>query len=170
MLFFFLMIRRPPRSTLFPYTTLFRSLVRPPLRGAQPGPRGPGHARPGGAVRLDGLHPHLDVVGVESEERRAGRRGARGARGDDGKPRLPDVRRLRGELVPLRPLRVRHLLPGLGKAGPAGVGVNEPTGVLRLVDPFRARDALVSPAPAGYPVEGEEGSWPPPVTDLTPIA
>src|SRR6202021_2793975 len=27
--FFFLMIRRPPRSTLFPYTTLFRSL--PPL-------------------------------------------------------------------------------------------------------------------------------------------
>src|SRR5258708_10413771 len=24
------MIRRPPRSTLFPYTTLFRSLVRPP--------------------------------------------------------------------------------------------------------------------------------------------
>src|SRR2546429_1553544 len=25
--FFFLMIRRPPRSTLFPYTTLFRSLT-----------------------------------------------------------------------------------------------------------------------------------------------
>src|SRR3712207_8469559 len=25
MFFFFLMIRRPPRSTLFPYTTLFRS-------------------------------------------------------------------------------------------------------------------------------------------------
>src|SRR2546427_7621055 len=30
-LFFFLMIRRPPRSTLFPYTTLFRSL--PEQRG-----------------------------------------------------------------------------------------------------------------------------------------
>src|SRR5256885_12342266 len=28
MLFFFLMIRRPPRSTLFPYTTLFRSTER----------------------------------------------------------------------------------------------------------------------------------------------
>src|SRR6266571_4780154 len=28
--FFFLMIRRPPRSTLFPYTTLFRSLAGPP--------------------------------------------------------------------------------------------------------------------------------------------
>src|SRR5437667_5657974 len=26
--FFFLMIRRPPRSTLFPYTTLFRSRVK----------------------------------------------------------------------------------------------------------------------------------------------
>src|SRR5689334_24695883 len=46
--FFFLMIRRPPRSTLFPYTTLFRS-------------RGPGR-RPGleqhrrAALRQD-LHP-----------------------------------------------------------------------------------------------------------------
>src|SRR4051794_41510106 len=30
-IFFFLMIRRPPRSTLFPYTTLFRS------RGVRPG-------------------------------------------------------------------------------------------------------------------------------------
>src|SRR2546422_5374830 len=32
-LFFFLMIRRPPRSTLFPYTTLFRShaITSPPL-------------------------------------------------------------------------------------------------------------------------------------------
>src|SRR6266511_6148991 len=28
LLFFFLMIRRPPRSTLFPYTTLFRSRPR----------------------------------------------------------------------------------------------------------------------------------------------
>src|SRR3712207_7508896 len=28
MIFFFLMIRRPPRSTLFPYTTLFRSPIR----------------------------------------------------------------------------------------------------------------------------------------------
>src|SRR6266704_6261681 len=41
--FFFLMIRRPPRSTLFPYTTLFR-----PVRGAGPGcvPRHRGAARP----------------------------------------------------------------------------------------------------------------------------
>src|SRR5229473_1902532 len=41
--FFFLMIRRPPRSTLFPYTTLFRSHIRAhfaPLRPprCEPGP------------------------------------------------------------------------------------------------------------------------------------
>src|SRR5258705_12326987 len=34
-LFFFLMIRRPPRSTLFPYTTLFRSTLFP--EGLVPG-------------------------------------------------------------------------------------------------------------------------------------
>src|SRR5256885_10941238 len=32
--FFFLMIRRPPRSTLFPYTTLFRSYEYQVLQGA----------------------------------------------------------------------------------------------------------------------------------------
>src|SRR2546430_13006038 len=31
LLFFFLMIRRPPRSTLFPYTTLFRSVLAKPF-------------------------------------------------------------------------------------------------------------------------------------------
>src|SRR2546430_12520241 len=35
--FFFLMIRRPPRSTLFPYTTLFRSFLRVPEPQAHPG-------------------------------------------------------------------------------------------------------------------------------------
>src|SRR5207249_7627745 len=34
--FFFLMIRRPPRSTLFPYTTLFRSGER--RRSSRPAP------------------------------------------------------------------------------------------------------------------------------------
>src|SRR3712207_8347678 len=39
-LFFFLMIRRPPRSTLFPYTTLFRSALAlgPRAREALVGP------------------------------------------------------------------------------------------------------------------------------------
>src|SRR6266540_5169089 len=49
--FFFLMIRRPPRSTLFPYTTLFRA-------GARAGPRRQGRAghrrrRRRAAQRLD---------------------------------------------------------------------------------------------------------------------
>src|SRR5436190_13926126 len=40
--FFFLMIRRPPRSTLFPYTTLFRSRLPRVPRRPRPLPR---HAR-----------------------------------------------------------------------------------------------------------------------------
>src|SRR3712207_7521118 len=36
--FFFLMIRRPPRSTLFPYTTLFRSVSRAPAGCASSSP------------------------------------------------------------------------------------------------------------------------------------
>src|SRR2546430_7530461 len=43
------MIRRPPRSTLFPYTTLFRSLV-PAGRD-----RGPAHATAQGNARVLGL-------------------------------------------------------------------------------------------------------------------
>src|SRR3712207_7427097 len=46
------MIRRPPRSTLFPYTTLFRSQGR--ARAA----RARGEGRPGGAVRAGGLRAH----------------------------------------------------------------------------------------------------------------
>src|SRR6266481_2948571 len=46
--FFFLMIRRPPRSTLFPYTTLFRAAPRAGGPSSRPdgGPRrGPSRAR-----------------------------------------------------------------------------------------------------------------------------
>src|SRR2546428_2006493 len=43
--FFFLMIRRPPRSTLFPYTTLFRSEVPCGL-----------NLRLGGGVRHEAVH------------------------------------------------------------------------------------------------------------------
>src|SRR5476651_2157042 len=46
-IFFFLMIRRPPRSTLFPYTTLFRSR----RAGWRPGRRGAGTK--GGRQRTD---------------------------------------------------------------------------------------------------------------------
>src|SRR5688572_31120645 len=56
--FFFLLFRRPPRSTLFPYTTLFRSYAS---RGRQAGDRQPGAL--GGRRRRAG-----DVPGWRSEE------------------------------------------------------------------------------------------------------
>src|ERR1051326_9312188 len=59
------MIRRPPRSTLFPYTTLFRSLIGP-ARSTAPQPLEPSEAlnkarpRPASAAGFAGgtlLHP-----------------------------------------------------------------------------------------------------------------
>src|SRR3712207_7417674 len=80
-MFFFLMIRRPPRSTLFPYTTLFRSrfvhddhsradpLHRPPDPTPQTGlhrhtwpPIGQGYVLP------VPQYPHPMASGVRSEE------------------------------------------------------------------------------------------------------
>src|SRR2546422_347104 len=58
--FFFLMIRRPPRSTLFPYTTLFRSAAGSPP--CPPGP--PGRRR---AARKRGAVPRAGRV-QRSEE------------------------------------------------------------------------------------------------------
>src|SRR3989442_8729386 len=56
------MIRRPPRSTLFPYTTLFRSL---PLEGESPRQcRGPGRQ---GQRRGRRLLPALRVAGRSEE-------------------------------------------------------------------------------------------------------
>src|SRR5688572_32276974 len=49
------MIRRPPRSTLFPYTTLFRSDLFPPRRD-----RDPERPRKLGALR----RPHLQAAAV----------------------------------------------------------------------------------------------------------
>src|SRR6476659_10884835 len=49
--FFFLMIRRPPRSTLFPYTTLFRSCAR-----AGPASRNRPDTRPSAPARRSEEH------------------------------------------------------------------------------------------------------------------
>src|SRR5260221_8244570 len=59
MFFFFLMIRRPPRSTLFPYTTLFRSLVHGCIDLLDHGPRRAGRGQQ--------RKPRADVK-VRSEE------------------------------------------------------------------------------------------------------
>src|SRR3712207_8941120 len=58
------MIRRPPRSTLFPYTTLFRSVTRVPrILGLRV--RAPDTARPPIVQRADGLlQPCCDVPDV----------------------------------------------------------------------------------------------------------
>src|SRR2546422_1213904 len=64
LLFFFLMIRRPPRSTLFPYTTLFRS----PHAHAR---RAGGHARPRGQQPRDRRRPR--VPGSDAEDRKSTR-------------------------------------------------------------------------------------------------
>src|SRR6266511_4547941 len=56
--FFFLMIRRPPRSTLFPYTTLFRSAPRPCRRSCrQRSPRPPWPDRSAAAARTPAACP-----------------------------------------------------------------------------------------------------------------
>src|SRR3712207_8861448 len=54
-MFFFLMIRRPPRSTLFPYTTLFRSRSRGRGSSRRPAssPRGTRRRPLGGGARRD---------------------------------------------------------------------------------------------------------------------
>src|SRR5687767_15349538 len=67
--FFFLMIRRPPRSTLFPYTTLFRSPRRP---DTEQWPRQGGHRRHT-ARRRQGRRPDDH----RPRRRRAQRPGAR---------------------------------------------------------------------------------------------
>src|SRR2546421_7862255 len=72
--FFFLMIRRPPRSTLFPYTTLFRSVViTPVISNPPPGvdpttpptfdnpdpPGGPGDRK---STRLNSSHDQISYA------------------------------------------------------------------------------------------------------------
>src|SRR3712207_7307199 len=75
--FFFLMIRRPPRSTLFPYTTLFRSVDRP--------------------VAGD-LHDHLPVDVAEGPDERVGDHPVAGEPGPLGRGgQAGDVERLQVE-------------------------------------------------------------------------
>src|SRR6478736_1215040 len=57
--YFFLMIRRPPRSTLFPYTTLFRSGPRRRARSEVVARAQLGDAQPAGLVAGQRLGPHV---------------------------------------------------------------------------------------------------------------
>src|SRR2546426_302768 len=106
-LFFFLMIRRPPRSTLFPYTTLFRSgrrlpRVRLPAGGPRPPPRHPHAAGPVASVRRD-----RPCHGGGAADGYAARRGGREAHRPSAPGRDP------------RTVAVRSLCGGRGRAGTA---------------------------------------------------
>src|SRR6266700_5505675 len=62
-LFFFLMIRRPPRSTLFPYTTLFRSAAARVRARRRPPPRCPVRSRPDRkSTRLNSSHVKISYA------------------------------------------------------------------------------------------------------------
>src|SRR5256886_17567489 len=71
------MIRRPPRSTLFPYTTLFRSL-RDLLRGRESVLAGPSGV--GKSSLLNAIYPGLNLrIGGISEKWGTGRHTTRAA-------------------------------------------------------------------------------------------
>src|SRR3989449_1949645 len=105
--FFFLMIRRPPRSTLFPYTTLFRS-----LRDVA---RHPARARHG--------DPHDGVDAPAGDRLLQGQRAQDGAGHHGRGGPLHRVARA-GAGVQDRPVEVEGAARGRGR--PAGVEVRHP--------------------------------------------
>src|SRR2546422_304958 len=89
-MFFFLMIRRPPRSTLFPYTTLFRSIRR--RKGSLRVGKSPGTAAPSAVVAFHdrarddksedrGCADQQPVAPPPTDARRRGQRADRLGRG-----------------------------------------------------------------------------------------
>src|SRR2546430_12822743 len=106
--FFFLMIRRPPRSTLFPYTTLFRSRH----------PRRPAGLDPADRRRLAAAPPDGARVGAAPPD---GGDGRRPRRRDQAPARDPRPAPARVAHVPaagrLRPGEI--LGPARGTLGPA---------------------------------------------------
>src|SRR6266536_3254975 len=96
--FFFLMIRRPPRSTLFPYTTLFRP-AHGHRGGRRPATRHPVacHGRDRKSTRLNSSHEWISYAVFCLKKKK---------RGDTGLPRV------KGEVDVLRDRRavVRHMV------------------------------------------------------------
>src|SRR3712207_7870674 len=68
------MIRRPPRSTLFPYTTLFRSSVRCLGRLRRPPPVGTSARRHDGWAGAGRARPSEEGCGAEGRQGLAARR------------------------------------------------------------------------------------------------
>src|SRR3712207_7232735 len=101
------MIRRPPRSTLFPYTTLFRSerTVRDPRRAGR-------LALVREAAEPDGraLHPAHEAGSVEQTKLRRGRR-KRHARSEEHTSELQSRQYLVCRLLLEKKHSTRHPLP-----------------------------------------------------------
>src|SRR2546422_736609 len=131
------MIRRPPRSTLFPYTTLFRSLRREEIEDARVG---------------------LVQQGLEGGEVVAERL-ARGRRGDDD-----DVMALRDQLPRARLVRVELVDParaqGVGDPGVEGRWERDEHG--RSGGEVAGRAGARPPRPRG----GEDGAASPVIGDF----
>src|SRR6266516_8009931 len=154
--FFFLMSRRPPRSTLFPYTTLFRPRRSRRAHDRQAGARpaaGPCDDARRGAARLSG-------VSAGRSRRGQGLRDVRTAwRHRDTVHALQGSRRLSGD----RPRRVgggRSADNGApvrgGPAGPAAAGAPRGPGPGTLGTRLRRRSGAL--APAGRAHAGR-GTW-----------
>src|SRR2546430_12595722 len=92
------MIRRPPRSTLFPYTTLFRSLVRTPARqaGRLPLIRRIVHMGPGVELGVGDPEERLEEAPVENRHREL----APGARSEEHTSELQSQSNLVWRLLP----------------------------------------------------------------------
>src|SRR2546430_5589411 len=93
--FFFLMIRRPPRSTLFPYTTLFRSKHDPRVHDRSafpPHPRGHAQHRDRKSTRLNSSHSQISyaVFCLKKKNRAKYRRSG-------GRPSVVPTQRCRAE-------------------------------------------------------------------------
>src|SRR3712207_2262837 len=150
------MIRRPPRSTLFPYTTLFRSrLPRPvprlgrgeradgraPAAAGGPPPRGPGH----GCTRRRTVRGQRGVpppVGRPPGEALRPRREAAPPPGrGPAEPALRDADRAGGPGPDDRGLRARAGLGRPGAPGAAGELGDDPRAVTAAARPASSRGA-----------------------------
>src|SRR2546427_11058689 len=151
------MIRRPPRSTLFPYTTLFRSCRPAGIRSrgtrrvryadVRSAPDGAGGGR-GGDVR-DGPRREHESSGIrEAAALRAPPLAHRHARGGDSRP--VTERQLAGVLAPITtpfdsatgevaPVHLRHNVTRLVAAGLDGAGVGGATGEAGPLGPGEQR-------------------------------
>src|SRR2546425_1992266 len=129
------MIRRPPRSTLFPYTTLFRSHIPREEDSRVLDERGPGAEPP---VRGDRAPPPRSPTG---------RKGHRGA-GPDGR------RRNAGDGTQRGPAGARHQRFG-------GFGPNAARSIARTVHARRARKPATRPTGGAWLESGVFGTGTP---------